>query len=163
MKSKPWQLSKWRRARKEFLTGKSCEWCGSDKEMVIHHPQAKYSLTDEQYASFEGTIALCKRCHFSLHRGLVLCRVCQKNYHRTDRVKCWHCFKKSLPSKKAWELEYHPYEHPWCGKTFKIKGEWWEEEADPHMCCIDHCDVDPYSCEIAKKHWEEEDDHENGG
>lgn len=150
-KSKPWQLSKWKESRKEFLSGKSCEWCGTGEQLVVHHPQAKYSLTDEQYESFEGAIALCKRCHFSLHKGLVLCEVCKKNYRRPDREMCWRCFTKPLPSKKVWELEYHPYKHPWCGKTFKIKGEDWKEEAEPQGCCIAHCE--PNTCEIADQHW----------
>jgi hypothetical protein len=160
MKSKPWQLSKWRKDRKEFLKGKACEWCGSEKEMVIHHPQAKYSLTDEQYESFDGTKALCKRCHFALHKGLVLCKVCKKNYHEPEKEKCWDCFKKSLPPKKAWEIEYHLYKHLWCGKTFKIKGKNWEIESIPSMCCIEHCE--PNGCEIAVKHWDEDVETDQG-
>jgi len=158
MKSKPWQLSRWKEAREKFLKGKCCEWCSSEEKLVVHHPQARYSLSDEQYESLEGAIALCQRCHFSLHKGLVLCRVCKSNYHRSDREKCWHCFKKSLPSKKVWDLEDHPYKHPWCGKTFKIKGDDWEFEADPKSCCIEHCDVECNSCVIANEHWAEEDD-----
>lgn len=152
-KSKPWQLSEWKQRRKEFLSGKSCAWCGSGEQLVVHHPQAKYSLTDEQYESFEGAIALCKRCHFSLHKGLVLCEVCKRNYRRPEREMCWRCFRKSLPQNKVWALEYHPYKHPWCGKTFKIKGEDWEIEAEPEMCCIEHCETnDINTCEIAKQH-----------
>lgn len=154
-KSKPWQLSKWRKARQKFLTGKSCEWCGSREKLVVHHPQARYSLSDEQYGSLEGAITLCKRCHFSLHRGLVLCKVCKSNYHRPNREKCLHCFKESLSPQKVWTLEYHPYQHPWCGKTFRIKGENWQEEAEPQMCCIEQCE--PNSCEIASRNWDEVD------
>jgi len=62
-----------------------------------------------------------------------------------------------LPSQKAWELEYYPYEHPWCGRTFQIKGEWWDFEAEPNACCLEHCDKDPYLCEIAEKHCSNED------
>jgi len=157
-RSKPWQISGWKKARKEFLKGKSCERCGSEEKLVVHHPQARYSLSDEQYESLEGAVALCKRCHFSLHRGLVLCEVCRKNYRRSNREKCWRCFRKSLPPKKVWELEYHPYQHPWCGRTFKIKGKDMPEEANPHMCCLDVCELDAFSCETAKEHWEETDE-----
>lgn len=103
---------------------------------------------------------LCKRCHFALHKGLVLGKVCKKNYHKPEREKCWNCFKKSLPPKKAWEMEYQLYKHPWRGKTFKIKGESLEIEASPPMCCIEHCE--PNGCEIASKHSDEDVDSEFG-
>lgn len=36
---RPWQTPAWKKRRAEFLKGKSCEWCGSEKELVIHHPR----------------------------------------------------------------------------------------------------------------------------
>jgi hypothetical protein len=156
-KSKPWQLAEWKQRRKEFLKGKSCEWCGSVEKLLPHHPQAPYSLTDEQYKLLEGTTVLCRRCHLALRRGLVLCKLCKKNYHEPEREMCWNCHKKSLPPEKVWELEYHPYKHPWCGKTFEIKGKWWKIEAKPSMCCIEHCEDDVNTCDIAEQHQDDED------
>jgi hypothetical protein len=45
------------------------------------------------------------------------------------------------------------YDHPWCDKKFKIKTKWWDIEANPQMCCLEHCEIDVHSCEIAGKNW----------
>ena len=44
------------------------------------------------------------------------------------------------------------YIHPWCGKRFLIKKEFWAIEANPKMKCI-LCSEKPSECETAKKHW----------
>jgi len=36
-KSKPWKLASWKKKRGEYLNGKSCEWCGSTKNLQISH------------------------------------------------------------------------------------------------------------------------------
>ena len=46
------------------------------------------------------------------------------------------------------------YVHPWCGKTFSIERGVWDFEASPQMCCVEHCEVDPDSCDVAKKNWQ---------
>jgi hypothetical protein len=37
MSKKPWKSVEWRKKREEFLRGKSCVWCGSVEQLVIHH------------------------------------------------------------------------------------------------------------------------------
>lgn len=250
--SKPWKTSAWKKKREEFIKDKECEWCGSKKELSIHHKKhslpydlhykqvsdmmlrklikervykpirreacpgcdsfsiytrrtiaPKYRCINcgntfeqpskretpwitkedwadfqkrrgeeikeivrsqreksfEEYMSFEDAVILCKRCHHASEKGLVLCQVCRERYHRPRNGKCWECFKKTEKgqelAKKLERLnELLPYSHPWCGKTFQIRREWWNEEADPQMCCIEHCD--PNLCETASKHWLEE-------
>ena len=98
--SKPWQLSKWEKRRKEFIKGKTCEWCGSEETLAIHHPQERNSLTDAKYESFEGTMVLCKRCHFVLHKGMHLCPKCKKKYVKNRRFElCFGCYSKTKEGK----------------------------------------------------------------
>lgn len=95
--SKPWQLSKWRKRRAEFIEGKSCEWCGSHEgPLIIHHPQEKNTLSDEKYESFDGALVLCKRCHFALHKEMHLCPNCKKKYVPNKFDVCFDC----LPSER---------------------------------------------------------------
>lgn len=105
VKSKVWQLSKWKKKRLEFIKNKSCEWCDSREFLVIHHPQEKNSLTDLEYESFEGTIILCKRCHFALHRGWHLCPVCKKRYARLFYGQCSRCHKKEQKEQRKFDEE----------------------------------------------------------
>jgi ribosomal protein S27AE len=267
MGKKPWHSSEWRRNRAKLIEGKSCEWCGRSKTLVVHHKETFYadkeeynksvhdfirvhfeneknkeereeliqeakktatpryheacpncgsgsiyarqtmkpkykcsrcknetdnliqkldianmnyqinrsfyrqflnlhgeeisklfsekvSKSDVDYKSFKNVMILCKRCHLAYHKGMVLCKVCRENYHKPSFNMCWKCHKKTLPKERIWELELHPYKHPWCDKIFKIKGEWWNMEAEPQMCCIEHCSEDANNCEIALKNWE---------
>ena len=262
--TKPWQSSAWKKKREEFLKGKSCEWCKSEKNLVIHHPKHFHGLAeyrksatrimreyfsnkkneeerqkllaeaskdvaqiysyfcpncgyrayarktirpeykckkcgtetdepvkklssytrhlirkkfrflffqghkeeidrlfaqakeaaDRDYHSFKDATILCKRCHYAKEKGLVLCEVCGKGYHEPKYGKCWECFKKTEGGQKADRLnKLFVYNHPWCGKAFQILGKWWEIEANPQTCCIEHCDLDPNLCEVAGKHW----------
>jgi hypothetical protein len=49
----------------------------------------------EYYMSLKDCIALCKKCHFALHKGLVLCRTCKKKYHLKQHSSCWNCIPDS--------------------------------------------------------------------
>jgi len=103
MKSKIWQLSAWRKRRKEFITDKSCSMCGSKENLAIHHPQKKNSLTDLEYESFEGAIILCKRCHGAYHKGWVLCPICKKNYAKFFFKQCSECHKKEKKEQEKFD------------------------------------------------------------
>ena len=93
MGRKPWATSVWKKKRAEFLVGKKCEWCGTDKDLRINHTQPPNSLPDDVYLSFEGTIVLCNRCNFAYTKGLHLCGVCGKKY--TAYLQCYDCFLKT--------------------------------------------------------------------
>lgn len=244
---KPWRTAEWKKKRAQLLEGKKCEWCGSDKDLCLHHPKryisqstgyeiiaqvllsklikqgvyktqrqdacpkcksfsiysrktmtpkyrcirctnvfdkpvklktrwlSKEDFVDfhlknkdkinaivktkreeayQKYSSLEGTKVLCKACHFAAGKGNILCKVCKTHYHKPSYFMCWTCFSKTQRGKEvAKENELLEYNHPWCGKKFEIKKIWWTMEADPQMCCTEHCEIDPHLCEIAKKNW----------
>lgn len=67
---------KWYAARREkYLDGKTCEWCGSDEYLEIHHlnPEEKdshriFSWSDERIRKeLAKCIILCRTCHFHAH------------------------------------------------------------------------------------------------
>lgn len=57
----------------------------------------------ETYMDFspENVLILCKKCHFALHKGMVLCKVCKKKYHKRRFDMCYTCFHKAEDSKDA--------------------------------------------------------------
>lgn len=65
---------------KEVVDGKFADW----KEKTLAN-----------YMDFspENIIILCKRCHFALHKGLVMCQKCKENYHKKRFDMCYKCFK----------------------------------------------------------------------
>lgn len=143
---KPWKTKEWKDKRKEFIKDKQCEWCGSTKNLRIHHPQKRNSLSNKQYFSFIGVRILCSKCHFASHRGYVLCQKCKTNYHKPRYNTCFKC--------SGLEEKWKKYTHPWCNKEFNIDKEDWEFHAEEHMCCIEECDEDPNCCDIANKLWD---------
>ena len=115
--------------------------------------QAKEN-SNRDYMDFKNVTILCKRCHYAKEKGLVLCKVCHKNYHKPKYEKCWRCFTKTAEGKPfAQEDEIAAYTHPWCSKTFQIRRGLWEIEANPRTCCIGYCEEDPDNCEAAKRNW----------
>jgi hypothetical protein len=96
---KPWLTKEWRAKRTEFLKGKSCQWCGSTKFLTVAHPIGR-SASYEEYLSFNGIMALCRRCHFAQHKGLHLCPNCKKKYVRNHFDVCFDC----LPLKRKKEI-----------------------------------------------------------
>jgi hypothetical protein len=166
---KPWATVEWRKKREEYIEDKQCEWCGSKNDLVIHHPQKPNSLTDEEYFSFVGTMILCKRCHYALHRGYVLCRKCKNNYHRPIYDMCSKCNKDSIPQEVIWRNEIIEYIHPVCGKIIKGKRGSIEEAFEfggalelcmhfsPRGCdedvnnCEEYCEYDRKICEDGRR------------
>ena len=69
---KTYETLAWRQKRDALIVGKSCEVCGSNKVLAVHHPQPPNSLTEKEYLSLEGTVILCKKCHFIVHNGGIL-------------------------------------------------------------------------------------------
>ena len=136
VKSKVWQLSKWRERREEFIKGKSCEWCDSEKNLAVHHPQKKNSLTDQEYESFDGAMILCKKCHFAFHRGYYLCPVCEKNYARVRYRQCSKCHKKEQGGKKRF-----------FGEVDKLEYEF-STETDTYETRLEYCGNCKYHVEI---------------
>jgi hypothetical protein len=125
-----------------------------NKDKINVVVKAKRQESYQKYSSLEGTIVLCRACHFAAGNGRILCQVCKTHYHKPNYFMCWTCFSKTKRGQEVIsENELLVYAHPWCDKKFEIKRQWWSTEADPHMCCIEHCEIDNHSCDIAKKNW----------
>lgn len=77
---------------------KPCEWCGTRDRTLPHHPYLE-SYKDGTYTNFfaSGCMVLCGTCHYSLHRGLVLCKRCGKRYHGVGADICRTCWLESHP------------------------------------------------------------------
>ncbi|MCW4031595.1 MAG: hypothetical protein NWE80_04445 [Candidatus Bathyarchaeota archaeon] len=119
----------------------------------------------KEYLSLKKVEPMCRKCHYAREKGMVLCKLCQKNYHYKKYEKCFDCFAKTSYGAKLIEARkdlfydkskteaYSLYRHPWCDKTFEIERDCWEVEASLNMCCLEHCDIGPQDCEIAEKNW----------
>ncbi|MCK9591426.1 MAG: hypothetical protein M0Q91_05385 [Methanoregula sp.] len=93
-----WQTVAWKKAAKEFIKGKSCEWCGSTDKLLPHHPyqNAKDGVYPDLYLS--GCIVVCNKCHFMYHRRhKKLCPVCRRNYRHLDTEMCYPCWLEANP------------------------------------------------------------------
>lgn len=44
----------------------------------------------------EGVIVLCKKCHFAIHRGLILCDICKQHYKSPNNDMCSTCYERLL-------------------------------------------------------------------
>lgn len=113
----------------------------------------------EHYMTLEDTMVLCKKCHMAIGKGLILCKVCKQGYHRPNFDCCFKCFSRTERGKEVQkENELIEFKHPWCNKVFPIKQMFLEIEGNPRMCCIERCDIDSNSCDIASKNWSNDDD-----
>ncbi|HDQ08213.1 MAG TPA: hypothetical protein ENN44_05490 [Methanoculleus sp.] len=44
----------------------------------------------------EGVMILCKKCHFAIHRGFVLCNICKQHYKSPNNDMCSTCRERLL-------------------------------------------------------------------
>jgi hypothetical protein len=124
------------------------------KEEISVIYEKKKNESDKKYYAFENVTVLCKKCNFARLKGLILCKECGEKYHKPNYNTCFNCFSKTEKGQKiAKEREKLPYEHPWCQKTFFIERRWWEFEARPLSCCIEHCKEDCNNCPTAIEHY----------
>jgi len=95
---KTYQSKEWKANVKAFIAGKKCEWCGTTEKLLAHHPYLE-SYKDGTYSDLylSGCIVLCNRCHFSLHKGLTLCRKCKLHYHGVGADVCRICYLAEHP------------------------------------------------------------------
>jgi hypothetical protein len=87
-----WGSKAWKIAKQHFLIKNDhCEWCDAYSELP-HHPTDEYYGKDEYIdLHLNGCVALCRKCHFALHKGLILCKECKHNYHTTQYEMCFNC------------------------------------------------------------------------
>jgi len=99
MNIKIWQTEEWKKNRDNFLKAHPfCQWHGPlVKSTSVHHPQKKNSISEKEYLSLKGTVALCKKCHFAIRKRLKLCPHCKTHYFKPKRGRtmCWNCFSKT--------------------------------------------------------------------
>jgi hypothetical protein len=55
---------------------------------------------DPEYEDLtKDTMVLCKRCHFSIHKGMNLCPVCKKKYKSFYQQTCFDCLPEKVKEK----------------------------------------------------------------
>lgn len=56
----------------------------------------------EEYMNIvaNGILLLCRRCHYSRDKNLILCSNCGENYHKKNYEMCMKCHKRELKKKK---------------------------------------------------------------
>jgi hypothetical protein len=80
------QRARRRESRKLFLQ--------SHKDVVDKAFKELKDNSNRDYLDFKDVNVLCRKCHFATEKGLVICEVCHKSYHKPKYAKCWECFKK---------------------------------------------------------------------
>ena len=135
--SKLHQTSKWKKTRKVFIEGKTCEWNESHEgPLVLDHlayiNRNGSSMTDDQLLDFPklhsegGLLVLCRKCAYARRNNKVLCNVCGENYHGKRFDMCFNCLGEQNPENfKICEEcgeNYHDKKYPRCAPcTNKIK------------------------------------------
>lgn len=62
--------------------------------------EEEINKAEEESASLEHAIVLCKRCHFASFRGMEICPVCRKKYKAPRYETCFDC----LPDEKKKDI-----------------------------------------------------------
>ncbi len=83
-----------------FSTSKGYLKVGVFKNFLQENPELREEankIATEKYLFFEDIITLCQRCHFAVHKGMMLCPYCKKAYYKIDFPSCLNklCRKKS--------------------------------------------------------------------
>lgn len=63
-------------------------------DFIRSHPEFKekaHELAKVEYYEFSNIQTLCKRCHFAIEKGMILCYLCKKNYHPISFSSCYNC------------------------------------------------------------------------
>jgi len=102
-----WSTKEHKATVKAFCEGKTCQWCGSRDKLTAHHPYIESYKGCYTDLELSGCFVLCNRCHFSLHKGLILCPVCKKHYHRVGAEMCKECFLKKHPEIVARRIAFY--------------------------------------------------------
>ncbi len=92
-----WATKEHKAKVKAFCDGKTCQWCGTTDQLLAHHPYMESYKGVYSDLELSGCIVLCRRCHFALHKGFVLCQVCRQHFHRPGAEMCKPCFMSAHP------------------------------------------------------------------
>ena len=78
------------------------------KEYLRKHPELKEKakiLAKEEYLSLSHTRTLCRRCHYAIERGLMLCMYCEKKFHNPRFDSCSDCKEEAQKEYEEFEEE----------------------------------------------------------
>ena len=90
----------WRDKRLKLIEDKGgkCEFCGSKEFLTPAHKHRTYNIREmkyiDWYKNFDNCVLLCRKCHFTSAKGLILCKCCKKKYHHYNFSSCWDCKKE---------------------------------------------------------------------
>lgn len=102
---KVWDSPEWKEKRLSFLEDKTCEWCGTTKDLQIHHRKSALAESRER-ANLRGKIitqilqrevingGVFPGAHTRLllkSRYGIICRKCGKYYVGKTATRCPHC------------------------------------------------------------------------
>ena len=119
-KGKVYQSKEWKEKVVAFISGKSCEWCGSTEHLLAHHPyrDTPDAIYEDLYLS--GCIVLCNTCHFMFHlRHKKRCPVCHENWMDLDVEMCYTCHLKAHPG--LWELTQEKAEQKEADRKARLR------------------------------------------
>lgn len=54
----------------------------------------KKEKAEKEYYDFKDITVLCRRCHFAVEKGMILCKKCKEKYHKSRYIICRECFNK---------------------------------------------------------------------
>jgi hypothetical protein len=87
---------------KEYREQVKADWERNNKEYIKEVFEAEKQRIMDQYINLndEHIVVLCTRCHYAREKGLVLCKVCGKGYHKPKYEQCWSCNRTSSEEAK---------------------------------------------------------------
>lgn len=166
----------WKEKREKLIQEKKkCEWCLGKEHLTPAHKHEEFNIRKmkyiDWYRNFDNCLLLCRRCHFAQGKGMILCRICKKKYHKWGWDTCWDCNpkKEEIEIRKIKEeiegLEYQkgsdgisfyyhdsPYECYICGNDgeYESIGDDYEQ-----YCFCKKCSKLPNREEVAYKKYED--------
>lgn len=50
----------------------------------------------KEYLDFSKSIVLCKKCHGTVRKGFIICKICKQHYHSPEYEQCYICHQKNI-------------------------------------------------------------------
>jgi len=123
--------------------------------------EKKIETLVDKYLHTKHVWVLCRRCHYAYEKGMLLCRICKRNYHRPNYDHCYNCRNKNLvfcPYCQRFFTQLDSETCPNCGKLHFQDNEFLRAiirltpeqlkrshyEGDFCLCCHSELTFDPY-------------------
>ena len=80
-------------SQKEYREQTKYGWENTYREVIQANFRAEKQRFLDDYLNLtdENAVVLCSRCHYAREKGMVLCKVCGKGYHKPKYDRCWDC------------------------------------------------------------------------